>query len=146
MSKVVLVTGSRNWSSFSAIYNRLKEYPEGTIVVHGGAPGADNLADLAARELGFETIVVRPEYDYWAKKAGKNIGYRIAPLKRNIMMLEGREHEDSKPDPERIPDAVEAFKNLDSKTNGTAVCIREAERRSIPVNITYEGDEDDNTC
>jgi hypothetical protein len=138
---IVLVTGSRNWSSFATIYNVLKEYPEGTIVVHGGAPGADTLADLAASELGFESQVVRPDYEYWKAKVGPRVGGRIAPLKRNVMMLEGRRKESDEPNPDLVPDRVEAFRNLASGTNGTLACLNEAVKRDIPVRVVFEGGE-----
>lgn len=50
----MLVTGSRIWTDRKKIYDRLKRYPKGTILIHGGADGADTIAAEIGRELGFE--------------------------------------------------------------------------------------------
>ena len=50
----VLVFGSRDWVDQIPIHNRLKQLPPGTIIVHGGCRGADNIAGFVAELLRFE--------------------------------------------------------------------------------------------
>jgi hypothetical protein len=74
----VLVCGSRKWTERDPIERELRKLPGGTIIIHGAAPGADTIADLVARELGFE---VHPYPADW-KRNGKAAG----PI-RNAYML-----------------------------------------------------------
>lgn len=53
----VLICGDRNWSDRGRIREVLSELPANTVVVHGGAKGADSLAGEVAEELGFATRV-----------------------------------------------------------------------------------------
>jgi len=56
-SIVVLVTGSQGWKDYPTILEALSVYHgRGKVTVRHGdcATGADQLADVAARELGFE--------------------------------------------------------------------------------------------
>ena len=80
----VLVFGSRKWMNQGAVERELKRLPPGTIVVHGAAPGADNIGGYAASRLGFE---VRPYPANW-----KEHGPAAGPL-RNQQMLD-EEHPD----------------------------------------------------
>jgi hypothetical protein len=50
----VLVCGPRIWLDQKPIQAVLATFPKGTIVVHGGARGADIIAGFAAEILGFE--------------------------------------------------------------------------------------------
>lgn len=50
----VVVCGPRVWLDQKPIQEVLRGFPEGTIVVHGGARGADIIAGFAAEILGFE--------------------------------------------------------------------------------------------
>lgn len=54
----VIVTGSRIWSDARAIERRLARYPEGTILIHGAAVGADRMAAALARARGFLVLPV----------------------------------------------------------------------------------------
>jgi hypothetical protein len=47
----IIVTGSRSWHDVGAIRHVLCDYPVGTIVLHGGAEGADTIAHVLAVEL-----------------------------------------------------------------------------------------------
>jgi hypothetical protein len=60
MSTRVLVTGSRNFTDYDLMVSSLEAlqrlWPDAEItVVHGGAKGADNLAEAAAARLGYAT-------------------------------------------------------------------------------------------
>jgi hypothetical protein len=84
----ILAFGSRAWNQEGIIYRVFSKLPKGTIVVHGGARGADILSDRVAKYLGFETrpyIVTPEEWEREGKAAGVN---------RNARMLEA-EHPDA---------------------------------------------------
>ena len=66
----LLVCGSRKWSDAETIRAWLRRMPAGTIVVHGGAAGADTLAGEVARELGFEVRVYPAEGTRFGRSAG----------------------------------------------------------------------------
>lgn len=84
----ILVTGSRKWTNRRAIWTALEtEYlvaPRGIIVVHGGAEGADDIADRwawGASQMGRFVMseVHVPDYDKHGKRA---------PLVRNQDMAD----------------------------------------------------------
>lgn len=52
LKRVILVTGDRWWNDQRAIRLVLSGEDKRTVVMHGGASGADSVADLAALELG----------------------------------------------------------------------------------------------
>ena len=110
---VVLVCGSRSWALPERIVHRFALLPSGTVIRHGGARGADQQADHAAKMLGFEVEVFRPDYAHHGRRA---------PLLRNVRMLVT--------DPR--PVLVIAF---DAGTNGTGQTIDEARRRGINVEV-----------
>lgn len=78
----VLVFGSRKWMKQAVVEREMKKLPPGTIVVHGAAPGADNIGGFVGQKLGFE---VRPYPADW-QTHGKAAG----PI-RNQKMLD-KEH------------------------------------------------------
>lgn len=84
--------------------------PAGTVVIHGGAPGADNIADYIAREAGF--VVERYPAD-WARD-----GKKAGSIRNQRMLVEGK------------PDRVYAF-NLG--TPGTADMMRRARVAGVEV-------------
>lgn len=80
--------------------------------MHGGAPGADQLAARAARKLGLEVEEYRADWGKYGRRAG---------MLRNLEMLN------------RNPDFVLAF--WDGQSKGTAHTIREARRRGMHVAV-----------
>ncbi len=44
MRTVILVSGAREWTNWRAIKSRLEMHPNETILIHGGARGADTIA------------------------------------------------------------------------------------------------------
>jgi hypothetical protein len=138
MEKIpVLVTGSRSWTDANKIKSVIRlavEVYKGEeiFIIHGGALGADCLANMACRDLGITTHIVRPEYDYWKAKIGW-AGYKVAPLRRNELMLDGKIIEEGPVEPSLVPVLVLAFNLNGSTTGGTAHCIGEAKKREIPV-------------
>jgi hypothetical protein len=85
----VLVTGSRGWTDTESIRERLRTYqtvtggkfvPYGSVLIHGGASGADVIADDAARFQGGGWLIERTSYFDWLDKRGGHV--------RNAMMLD----------------------------------------------------------
>lgn len=106
----VLVCGSRGWTDAEYIEDRLAELPKNTEVLHGGAQGADHLAERACAALGLRMHIFLPLYEQDG---------RAAPLERNKRMLDQK------------PERVIAF--WDGRSTGTAHTMSEAYRRGIPV-------------
>ena len=79
----VLVTGSRKFTDpFTAsleIDKRLGNLPEGAVVIHGGALGADKMAGEAAARHGHLVRAFFADWDTHGKKAG---------IIRNLAMLD----------------------------------------------------------
>ena len=114
----ILVCGDRNWSDYEKIKHRLSLFLTHEVtVIHGAARGADTLAGKAARELGFEVVVVPAQWKKWGRAAG--------PI-RNREML-GME-----------PDLVLAFHNDLDRSRGTRDCVLEAQRRKIAIEVLGE--------
>lgn len=135
----VLITGSRRWTDRSAIALAVSDYlrERGTsigraypfpVVVHGGAKGADALADAVARSWGWTPEVHPADWSTCAEDCdhGLNIhGNRIyCPLaghRRNQRMVD------------LGADVCLAFPTHDSR--GTWDCVRRAEAAGIPVRV-----------
>lgn len=113
--RTVLVCGSRSWKNPAPIKSRLKELPEGTTVIHGGAAGADRMAGEIAHALGLKVRAVLPKYYLYGKRA---------PLERNTEMLL------------MAPSLVIAF--WDNKSTGTKDTLTKAEKMGIPIEIWDE--------
>lgn len=111
----VLVCGSRSWNDYAAIDDRIEALPAGAVLVHGGALGADTVADNHARRLGIPVEVfpvTSSDWDRFGRRAG---------VLRNLTMLDSG------------PDLVIAF--WDGKSRGTEHTITEARKRGIPVEV-----------
>lgn len=113
----VLVCGDRNWTREVSIRKRLSKLPEDTVIIDGGARGADTLARVVAESLGLKVIEFPADWDRHGKAAG--------PI-RNRQMLDEK------------PGLVIAFHPDLSKSKGTADTVSEAKRRGIPVEIISE--------
>jgi hypothetical protein len=110
----VLVCGNRQWTDYELIYTRLSKLPEGTIVIHGGARGADALAGIAAKVLGLDVDCNPAEWQRYSKAAG--------PI-RNRTMLDMK------------PDLVIAFNDPRVNSCGTRNMVHQAKRRHVPIEI-----------
>lgn len=73
----ILVTGSRAWVDEETIRHvliaqshRLRVCAVDVVIVHGGARGADAIADRLAREYGCQVEVVEADWDRYGKAAG----------------------------------------------------------------------------
>lgn len=115
----ILVCGSRDWESSETILQALQELPRGSVVISGGARGADKMGEDLAREMGLEVRVFPADWEAYGKQAG---------YLRNLQMLD------------QDPDQVWAF--WDGHSRGTRHTIREARKRDIPTRIwTPQGEQ-----
>lgn len=115
----VICTGSRDWPNPNAarhmIANRLCDLPSDTLIVHGGARGADRFVHDEALKLGLPLPEVhRPDYERYSP--------HWAPKQRNIEMAQ------------LGADLCIAFLR-DECSTGTSHMIGQAEKHSIPVEI-----------
>lgn len=115
----VLICGSRNYRSAQKVHRELtrSRYVGGSVVIHGAAPGADSLAELAARQLGVQTESFPAKWDILGKGAGSA---------RNTQMLE-----------EGKPDLIVAFVKDPTRSPGTANMVLQALCAGIPVEVIH---------
>lgn len=109
---ILLITGGRSYSDIDhvrAVISALD--PKLTLIVQGGAPGADSLAAAVALECG---IPVRTYPADWLTH-GRSAGPR-----RNQLMID-----------ESKPDLIIAFPG----GPGTADCLRRARAAGIPIQM-----------
>lgn len=111
---LVVVTGSRSWRNRQKIKRALSRLPKKSIVVQGGARGADTIAKEVALELG---LSVKTKYANW-DKYGLAAGFI-----RNEKMIAMK------------PDLVVAF--WDGESHGTEHTIKKAREKNIQVEIHY---------
>lgn len=122
----ILVTGSREWTDVRAIQEAMATYirrqptVERIVLVHGGARGADSIADNVWRIWMLNTALATPEIHRadW-DRYGKSAGHR-----RNAEMIAAG------------ADVVLAFPL--GASPGTRGCIALAEKAGVPV-VVYEG-------
>ena len=106
---VALFCGGRDWNDADAIYNDVRALPDGSVVIRGGARGADRLAKQAAWHFGFHCADVMANWHRHGRSAG--------PLRNEAMLRLG-------------PDVVYAYP---TGGRGTADIIRRAKRAGIEV-------------
>jgi len=111
----VLICGSRRYRNAAAIERYVKGLTAGTVVIHGGAPGADTLAGLYARQHGLLVVEFSADWSRYGRGAG---------MVRNRQMLE-----------EGCPTEVVAFVADPSNSPGTANTVLQALARGLPVTV-----------
>jgi hypothetical protein len=111
----VLVTGDREWNDPDLIERHLKKLPPDTIIIQGGARGADSLAKGVARKLGFKVKTYPANWRKYGRAAG--------PI-RNREMLEKED-----------PDLVLAFHDNIEKSKGTKDMMKIAKKAGKTVKL-----------
>lgn len=112
----ILCTGDRLWDDVSLIKNVLsKESHEDTVIIHGGARGADTICGHIGNALDF--IVLRFDADW--KKFGRAAG----PIRNRQMLDEGR------------PQIVYAFHDALHLSKGTLDMVRQSRKRGLTVRL-----------
>jgi YspA, cpYpsA-related SLOG family len=111
----VLVCGSRHWTNEAVIRRELERLPSETVIIEGGASGADSIARAVAHALGFTVLEHKAAWNTFGRAAG--------PI-RNQQMLD-----------ENKPELVLAFTDDQSARTGTADMLRRAERAGITYTV-----------
>ena len=87
----ILVCGGRTYSDYQTVLNTLEEYVcSASLVIQGGAKGADELARRASKVLEIPCKEFKANWEKYGKSAG--------PIRNRQMLVEGK------------PDLVIAFK------------------------------------
>jgi hypothetical protein len=123
MTLRVLISGGRDYKDYQKIYDALVAHGGADkigVVIHGGARGADTLAEIACQSLKIPTWPFPISEEDWRTK-----GYAAGPL-RNQQMLD-----------EAAPEILLAFPGPDSR--GTWDMVRRTLDAGLPVRL-YEGD------
>ena len=109
----VLITGSRDFNEPNRMRAILASLPPNTVIIHGGARGADSMADELAAALSFPIRKYPADWTRYGRRAG---------TLRNQKMLD-----------EEKPHLVIAFPLPSSR--GTWDMVRRAEKEKIEVRI-----------
>lgn len=110
----ILICGNRNWHDTTKIYNRLKQLPKNTEIIHGACRGADQTAGTIAKQLGLKVTEYPALWHIYGNAAG--------PI-RNRQMLNQK------------PDLVIAFHSDITHSKGTADTLNEAKHRNIKTEL-----------
>lgn len=115
----VIVCGSRKWTDREAIANRLFDLPTDSVIVHGAAHGADQIAGQEAEKLGLlveQHPVTKDDYAHYGNRAYFLRNERMAKLGADLCL---------------------AF--WDGRSRGTAMMVDLAEKHGIPLELYCEG-------
>lgn len=106
------IIGSRNFSDYAYLEESMSAHLDRiTLIVSGGALGADSLAEKFAEAHGIETLVIKPDW----KKYGKAAGYI-----RNTDI---------------ISNSDEVFAFWDGASKGTLNSINTTKKQGKPITI-----------
>lgn len=112
-----LIYGSRTWRDRAAIEAFVLDLPDGSVVIHGGAEGADSIAGEAAQARGLEVVVFRA--NWWAH------GRAAGPIRNQRMIDEGQ------------PTVARGYRR-GFKSPGTDDMTRRLEKAGIPHEVIAE--------
>lgn len=110
----VLVCGDRHWDDLELLQRELLVHAP-TLVIHGGARGADSLAGVVAHRLKLPFLEFKAEWAKYGRAAG--------PLRNQRMLDEGK------------PDLVLAFHDDLDQSKGTKNMIQLAKRAGVSVRL-----------
>lgn len=124
----ILICGSRTWENPAPIEyvidrdllngRRKSSRKEDLLVITGGAPGVDTLAEQACKKLGIHVARVDALWDTYGRSAGP---------RRNGVMLSL--------DPELVIAFHFSRERLTEDVSGTARCMQQARSHDIPVKL-----------
>lgn len=110
----VIICGSRDWCWSDPLYDKIfRRLPHGSLVITGGARGADTRAQADAEYYGFETVTFLADWEKYGKAAGG--------IRNKTMILDGE------------PDFVVAFIQDMRDSPGTKNMLLQAMRYNVPV-------------
>lgn len=130
----VIVCGSRRWEDREAIANRLFDLPVGSIIIHGGAGGADSIAGQEAQKLG---LLVQPYKAKWYEhdREGRTAVPCSCSPKANHCKLAGFRRNEWM----ASLGAELCLAFWDGYSSGTADMVDRAEKHGIPIELYTEG-------
>lgn len=108
----ILICGDRNWTDFDLVSDVIAGL-QPTLVIQGGAKGADTCAREAAQVHKIPYLEFRPKWEDHGKAAG--------PIRNQQMLTEGK------------PDLVIAFHNDLPSSKGTKDMVTRARKARLPV-------------
>ena len=114
--KYLLIAGSRTFEDRELLYRVADEVLAGdneTVIIEGGARGADSLAKDYALERGLELVEFKADWKQYGRAAGP---------KRNDEMVDYIKEKDG-----------EALYFWDEESRGTKQCIESAQKKGVPV-------------
>lgn len=118
----VIVCGDREWGghddmakAYAKMRDRLAELPKATVIIEGGAPGADSMGKNAAQELGFLVVEYPANWDHQHRAAG--------PIRNKAMLYDGG------------ADLVLAFHSDIDNSKGTASMVALARISGVEVEV-----------
>ncbi len=111
----VLICGSRRYRNAANIERYVRGLDAGTVVIHGGAQGADTLAGLYARRHGLKVEEYPADWGRYGRGAGSV---------RNRQMLDQGQ-----------PTEIVAFVADPTNSPGTANMVLQALARGLPVTV-----------
>lgn len=114
-SEAIGIVGSRDFPWSEVVVAFVGSLPDDTLVVSGGAPGVDTIAEQAARQRGLDVIVFPADW--------KGLGRKAGPI-RNGQIVAAADH-------------VVAF--WDGASRGTLDTVAQALRAGKPV-VVYGSD------
>ncbi len=123
--KYLLIAGSRDFEDWETFEKVTREYIDGderfTVIVEGGANGADNMAKRYGVQNGMTVAEIRADWKRYGRAAGP---------KRNDEMIQLIKEKNGT-----------ALYFWDGQSKGTKQCIESARRKGVPVTIwnTAEG-------
>lgn len=110
------IVGSRDYHNYSFFRSQVESFLEGrtpTLIISGGASGADEMAERYAIEMKVELQVFEADWAKYGKGAGP---------KRNMQIVEAATH-------------VIAFPT--TKSIGTFDTIRKAQKAGKPIHVVH---------
>ena len=113
----LLVVGSRGINDVEFVNTEIDKYDDVDTIISGGAVGVDTIAEMWADKNNIPTIIIRPDYKKY---------FRKAPVLRTIDMIEK---------------ADQVLAIWDGKSKGTFHAIRIAKLKNKPLKeVVYEDD------
>mgnify|MGYP000860885121 FL=1 len=113
------VVGSRTFNDYKLLKEHLDEIHAVTpitLIISGGAKGADSLAEKWAHQNNIETLIFKPEWDRYGKQAGYLRNKDIILNSDRVLAMwdgvsKGTLHSINIADHHQIPYTVVNFKN-----------------------------------
>jgi len=66
----IAVVGSRGFNDYDYMTSILNNIEDITLIVSGGAPGADRLAEMYADQNNINKLILKADWDKYGKSAG----------------------------------------------------------------------------